>query len=202
MRTRKLIRSWRSKRSAMRRSASCGVVGVVAAGHLGDVGLGSRLIADGRHHAGQADPAVAVARIDDRQADARVAQEVRRPAPADLAVEHDLVAVESIPDHGLPRSAVRVDRRDARELRLGDEVADAWGEREGGRGVGHRAMVRGMDAGRRSRSVEVAGRGVGAAEMATPSERIIEGARRSATRPGVRGPAVRWFVSRSPPMPP
>ena len=83
---------------------------------------------------GHADPAVAIGLVVDRHRDARVAREVRGPASADLAVEDDHVAVEPIPDDGLPRPAVGIDRRDGREAGRREEGAHVFGKRCAGRG--------------------------------------------------------------------
>ena len=74
------MRSCGSKVSRIMRSAWLGVVGVVAARHLGDVGLGRGLVGDGLRPAAHADPVVAV--LDD-QAAARIAQQVGGPDAAD-----------------------------------------------------------------------------------------------------------------------
>src|SRR6476659_3476901 len=108
-----------------------GIVRVVAAGHLGDVGLGRRLV--GRHTdgAGQPDPAVAIHPVVDRQRDPRVSHEVRRPASTLGAVDDDLIAVDPIPDRRLTGRSIGVERGDGREAEVVEEVANVVWKRAG-----------------------------------------------------------------------
>jgi hypothetical protein len=112
------------------------LVGVVPAGHPGDVGLGGGLVVDHRYATGQADPAVAIRIVDDRERDSGIAEQVRRPTAADRAVEHDLVVLDRVPDDGLARRPVGIDRPNRREPDVVDERADIVRDRDERRRLG------------------------------------------------------------------
>ena len=121
-----------------------GVVGVVAAGERRDVGLGDVLVVDDLRRRGRRRRRTRSRRppsSDDQRA-ARVAAQVRRPAPAVRAVDRDPpVRVEAVPDRrpGGARRPGRASPGSAKRRGRRQEGADAVGE---GSGAGMSRIVR------------------------------------------------------------
>src|SRR5439155_20494023 len=103
-------------------TAACDAFGpLVAKAHGGDMLLGELAVGDLLE--GAAQDGVVEAFLNG-EGDPRVAQSVRGPAPADFRVHDDGTVLEHVPHDGLVRAAVRVDGRDHRVTRSGEELTD------------------------------------------------------------------------------